>query len=451
MKDLCGVFGIYSKEKKNISQIIYYGLYALQHRGQDSAGMAINNNGYIDYHKGLGLAYEVLDKDVLNRLRGDIGIGHVRSGSSGETTTANSEPLVVGYKQGALALAYDGNLVNYRELREKMEDDGIIFQSSIDTEVIANLIARYHKEDIEQAIIKAVKDIKGSYALVLMTNDRLIGIRDPYGLKPLCIGKLGKDYILSSETCALDTIGANFVRDVEPGEMVVIIDGDIKSIRTKESKCKSICLFEIIYLARPDSKLDGKSIYLLRREAGRNLAREHPAEGDIVISAPDSGTVAAIGYAEESKIPYDEGLIKNRYVGRTFIQPTQELREIGVRIKLNVLKENVEGKRVILVDDSIVRGTTMKRIVGMLKEAGAKEVHVRIASPPVKHPCHLGMHTPEKENLIAANKSIDKIRDEIGADSLHYLSLEGLLEAVGGENSYCIGCFCGKYPVNKDL
>lgn len=451
MKDLCGVFGIYSKEKKNISQIIYYGLYALQHRGQDSAGMAINNNGYIDYHKGLGLAYEVLDKDVLNRLRGDIGIGHVRSGSSGETTTANSEPLVVGYKQGALALAYDGNLVNYKELREKMEDDGIIFQSSIDTEVIANLIARYHKEDIEQAIIKAVKDIKGSYALVLMTNDRLIGIRDPYGLKPLCIGKLGKDYILSSETCALDTIGANFVRDVEPGEMVVIIDGDIKSIRTKESKCKSICLFEIIYLARPDSKLDGKSIYLLRREAGRNLAREHPAEGDIVISAPDSGTVAAIGYAEESKIPYDEGLIKNRYVGRTFIQPTQELREIGVRIKLNVLKENVEDKRVILVDDSIVRGTTMKRIVGMLKEAGAKEVHVRIASPPVKHPCHLGMHTPEKENLIAANKSIDKIRDEIGADSLHYLSLEGLLEAVGGENSYCIGCFCGKYPVNKDL
>lgn len=451
MKDLCGVFGIYSKEKKNISQIIYYGLYALQHRGQDSAGMAINNNGYIDYHKGLGLAYEVLDKDVLNRLRGDIGIGHVRSGSSGETTTANSEPLVVGYKQGALALAYDGNLVNYKELREKMEDDGIIFQSSIDTEVIANLIARYHKEDIEQAIIKAVKDIKGSYALVLMTNDRLIGIRDPYGLKPLCIGKLGKDYILSSETCALDTIGANFVRDVEPGEMVVIIDGDIKSIRTKESKCKSICLFEIIYLARPDSKLDGKSIYLLRREAGRNLAREHPAEGDIVISAPDSGTVAAIGYAEESKIPYDEGLIKNRYVGRTFIQPTQELREIGVRIKLNVLKENVEGKRVILVDDSIVRGTTMKRIVGMLKEAGAKEVHVRIASPPVKHPCHLGMHTPEKANLIAANKSIDKIRDEIGADSLHYLSLEGLLEAVGGENSYCIGCFCGKYPVNKDL
>ncbi|GFN34961.1 amidophosphoribosyltransferase [Tepidimicrobium xylanilyticum] len=448
---MCGIIGIYSKEKRDVPKIIYYGLYALQHRGQVSAGMAVNNNGYIDYHKGLGLAYEVLDKDVLNRLRGDIGIGHVRTGSSVKTTTANAEPLVVGYKQGALALAYDGSLVNYRELREKMEDDGIIFQSSIDTEVIANLIARYHKEDIEQAIIKAVKDIKGSYALVLMTNDRLIGVRDPYGLKPLCIGKLGKDYILSSETCALDTIGAQFVRDVNPGEMVVIIDRDIKSIKTKEADNKNICLFEIIYLARPDSKLDGKSIYRLRREAGRNLAREHPVEGDIVISAPDSGTVAAIGYAEESKIPYDEGLIKNRYVGRTFIQPTQELREIGVRIKLNVLKENVEGKRIILVDDSIVRGTTMKRIVRMLKDAGAREVHVRIASPPVKHPCLLGMHTPNKENLIAAQKSIEEIRDKIGADSLSFLSLEGLLEAVGGENSYCTGCFSGQYPVDGDL
>lgn len=326
MKDLCGVLGIYSKDKRDISKIIYYGLYALQHRGQVSAGVAINNNGYIDYHKDLGLAHEVLDKDVLNRLRGNIGIGHVRSGSPVETTTANAEPLVVGYKQGALALAYDGSLVNFVELRERMEDNGVIFQSSIDTEVIANLIARYHREDIEQAIIKAVKDIKGSYALVIMTNDRLIGVRDPYGLKPLCIGKLGNDYILSSETCALDTIGAEFIRDVEPGEMVVIIDGDIKSVKTKEAKDKKICLFEIIYLARPDSKLDGKSIYLLRREAGRNLAKECPVKGDIVISAPDSGTVAAIGYAEESKIPYDEGLIKNRYVGRTFIQPTQELR-----------------------------------------------------------------------------------------------------------------------------
>lgn len=448
---MCGVFGIYSKDKKDISKIIYYGLYALQHRGQVSAGIAINNNGYIDYHKDLGLANEVLTKEILNRLRGNIGIGHIRSGNTVETTTANAEPLVAGYKQGALALAYDGSLVNYSELREKMEDKGVIFQSSIDTEIVANLVARHHREDIEQAIIKAVNDIKGSYAFVIMTNDRLIGVRDPYGLKPLCIGKLENDYIISSETCALDTIGAEFIRDVEPGEMVVIIDGDIKSIRTKEVKNKNMCLFEIIYFARPDSKLDGESIYLLRREAGRNLAKECPAEGDIVISAPDSGTVAAIGYAEESKIPYDEGLIKNRYVGRTFIQPTQELREIGVRIKLNVLKENVEGKKVILVDDSIVRGTTMRRIVAMLKNAGAKKVHVRIAAPPVKYPCNLGMHTPKRENLIAGQKTNEEIREIIGADSLCYLSLEGLLESVGKNNSYCTGCFSGEYPINEDL
>ena len=444
---MCGVFGIYTKGQREISKLIYYGLYALQHRGQESSGIAVNNNGYIDYHKDLGLAHEIFDDKILNKLRGNIGIGHIRQGSTGETTPTNAEPLVVGYKKGALALAYDGSLVNFKDLRENMEDNGVIFQTSIDTEVIANLIARYHKEDIEQAIINAVRDLKGSYAMVIMTNDRLIGIRDPYGIKPLCIGKLGEDYILSSETCALDTVGAEFVRDVEPGEMVVIIDGQIKSIRTKEAEEKRISLFEIIYFARPDSKLDGKSIYLLRREAGRNLARECPVEGDIVISAPDSGTVAAIGYAEESKIPYDEGLIKNRYVGRTFIQPTQELREQGVKIKLNVLKENVEGRRIILVDDSIVRGTTMRSIVKMLKDAGAKEVHVRIASPPVKHPCNLGMHTPERETLIAARKTVEEIRETIGADSLCFLSLDGLLDAVGGKDIYCTGCFDGNYPI----
>ena len=444
---MCGVFGIYTKDQRDISKIIYYGLYALQHRGQDSAGIAVNNNGYIDYHKDLGLAHEVFDEKTLSRLRGNIGIGHIRQGESGKNTSTNAEPLVVGYKKGALALACDGSLINFKELRDNMEDNGVIFQTSIDTEIIANLIAKSHKDDIEQAIINGVRDLKGSYALVVMTNDRLIGVRDPYGIKPLCIGKLGNDYILSSETCALDTIGVEFIRDVEPGEMVVIIDGQIKSIRTKEAQKKRISLFEIIYFARPDSKLDGKSIYLLRREAGRNLARECPAEGDIVISAPDSGTVAAIGYAEESKIPYDEGLIKNRYVGRTFIQPTQELREQGVKIKLNVLKENVEGRRIILVDDSIVRGTTMRSIVNMLKDAGAKEVHVRIASPPVKYPCNLGMHTPDRKNLIAANKSIEEIKDLIGADSLCYLSLEGLLEAAGGKDIYCTACFDGNYPI----
>ena len=326
-----------------------------------------------------------------------------------------------------------------------MEDLGIIFQTSTDTEIIANLIAKYHKDDIEQAIVNAVRDVKGAYALVAMTNDRLIGIRDPYGMKPLCIGKLGENYVLASETCALDTIGAKFVRDVKPGEMVEIVNGELKSIRTKMPEDKKICLFEIIYFARPDSKLDGRSIYLIRREAGRNLAKECPQDGDIVISAPDSGTVAAIGYAEESGIPYDEGLIKNRYVGRTFIQPSQELREQGVRIKLNVLKENVEGRRVILVDDSIVRGTTMKRTVAMLKEAGAKEVHVRISAPPVVHSCNLGINTARGDNLIARGKTVEEIKEAIGADSLCFLSLQGLIEAAG-EDIYCTGCFEGDYP-----
>ncbi len=443
---MSGVFGIYSNKNKDVSRIIYYGLYALQHRGQDSAGIAINNNGYIDYHKDLGLAQEVFNNDELNRLRGNIGIGHIRQSKVEENTIANAEPLVVGYKKGALALACDGALINFNELRGRMEDGGIIFQTFTDTEIIANLIAKYHEDDIEQAIIRGVKDIKGSYALVAMTNDRLIGIRDPYGMKPLCIGKLGESYVLSSETCALDTIGGKFIRDVEPGEMVEIVDGKLKSINTKEPQAKRICLFEIIYFARPDSKLDGKSIYLIRREAGRNLAKECPQDGDIVISAPDSGTVAAIGYAEESGIPYDEGLIKNKYVGRTFIKPTQELREQGVRIKLNVLKENIEGKRIILVDDSIVRGTTMKRTVSMLKEAGAKEVHVRISAPPVIHGCNLGINTSRGDNLIAKGKTIDEIKEIIGADSLCFLSLTGLLEATGGEDIYCTGCFKGEYP-----
>lgn len=444
---MSGVVGIYSKEKSNVSQIIYYGLYAIQHRGQISAGIAVNNNGFVDYHKDLGLVHEVFPKETIERLRGNIAIGHVRYAYGGEVQNlVNTQPLVVGYKKGALALSHDGTIVNFLKIRDELEDNGAIFQSDLDTEVIANLIAKYHKDNVEDAIIKAIEVIEGSYGLVVMTTDKLIGARDPFGLKPLAIGKLGDDYILASETCAFDTIGAEFIRDVEPGEVVVIDSNGLRTISLKPKE-RRLSLFELIYFARPDSKIDGKSIYLSRIEAGKQLARECSVDADIVIGAPDSGTVAAIGYATESKIPYAEGLIKNRYVGRTFIQPTQELREQGVRIKLNPLKENIEGKRVILVDDSIVRGTTMKQTVAMIRNSGAKEIHIRIASPPVLYPCHLGMDTPTKENLIAANMSIEDIREMLGVESLCYISLDGLLKAVGGDDGYYTGCFTGEYPV----
>lgn len=444
---MSGVIGIYSKNRNDVSNILYYGLYALQHRGQESTGIAVNNNGFIDYFKDVGLVHEAFPKETLERLRGNIGIGHIRYATMGETTTKNAQPLVVGYKRGALALAHDGTVVNFESLKEELEDNGAIFQSELDTEVIANLIARYHKEELEDAIIKTLEKIVGTYGLVIINSEMLIAARDPHGVKPLSIGLFKDDYIVSSETCAFDTIGAEYIRDVEPGEIIVVDENGLRTIK-KAQKAKKLCLFEIIYLARPDSKLDEKSIYLSRIEAGKELARQSTVDADIVIGAPDSGIVSAIGYAEQSKIPYQEGLIKNRYVGRTFIQPTQELREQGVRIKLNVLKENVEGKRVILVDDSIVRGTTIKRTIEMIRNAGAKEIHVRIASPPVTHSCHLGLDTPSRENLIAAKMSVEEIRELIGADSLYYLSLEGLLKSSGGDE-FCTGCLNGDYPIAK--
>ncbi|NLC03738.1 MAG: amidophosphoribosyltransferase [Tissierellia bacterium] len=446
---MSGVVGIYSKTRNNVSQIIYYGLYGLQHRGQISAGIAVNNNGFVDYFKDLGLVHEVFPKVTMERLRGNIAIGHVRYAFEGEgQNTTNAQPLVVGYKRGALALAHDGSIVNFHSLRDELEDTGAIFQSDLDTEVIANLLAKYHKEELNHAVIKSLDKIIGSYGLVMMTNDRIIGARDPHGIKPLSLGKMGDDYVLASETCAFDTMGAEFIRDIEPGEIVVIDEYGIKTI-SHNPKQRNLCLFELIYFARPDSKVDGKSIYLTRIEAGRQLARESKQEADIVIGAPDSGIVAAIGYAEESKIPYAEGIIKNRYVGRTFIHPTEELREQGVKIKLNVLKENIEGKKVILVDDSIVRGTTIKRTVEMLRRAGASEIHVKISSPPVKKSCHLGMDTPSEDNLMAANMTLEEMNQLIGSDSLYYISLDGIVKAAGEENGFCKGCFSGKYPIER--
>ncbi len=443
---MSGIIGVYSREKYDVSQIAYYGLYALQHRGQISCGMAVNNNGFIDYFKGLGLINETFSQDALNKLIGNIAIGHVRYASSHEGKDGNNiQPLVSGYKKGALAISLDGRIINSDKLREELEAEDVLFQSDSDAEVIAKLIAKFSHMPFEEALLQAISQIKGSYSFIIMTQDKLIGARDPFGLKPLSLGKLGNDYVLASESCAFDTIGGEFIRDVEPGEVLLIDEKGVSTL-TKGFQKRNHCLFEFIYFARPDSYLDGRSVYLSRIEAGKQLYREQITEADLVIGAPDSGIEAAIGYAEESKIPYGEGLIKNRYVGRTFIQPTQQMREKGVRIKLNALSENIKGKRIVLVDDSIVRGTTIKRTIQILRSAGAKEVHVRISSPPVINTCYLGMDTPNKDSLIAANMTVEEISKMIGADSLYYLSLEGLMKAAGN-NGFCNGCFGGQYPI----
>lgn len=446
---MSGILGIYGKDIEKISQMMYYGLYALQHRGQIGTGIAINNNGFIDYFKDLGLVNEVYKEGDLEGLIGNISIGQVRFAFAGQKIDKkNLEPLAIGYKNGALGIAHDGNLANYCELKESLEEMGSIFQTDLDSEVIANLIARTGKKDIVESVEEVLRGIEGSYSLVIMTKDTLIAARDGYGMKPLSLGKIGENYVISSETCAFDTLGADFIRDILPGEILIIDEDGMRSIYKKREK-RNFCSFESIYFARPDSIIDCESIYLSRINMGKILFKEAPVEADIVIGAPDSGIIAAIGYSQASNIPYEEGLIKNRYVGRTFISPTKELREQGVRIKLNVLRENIVGKRVILVDDSIVRGTTIKRTVEMLRKAGAKEIHIRIASPAVTHSCHLGMDTPNRTNLIGANKTVKEIEEDIGADSLYFLSLEGLLESIGNAG-FCTGCFTGDYPIGKD-
>ncbi|MBR0599167.1 amidophosphoribosyltransferase [Sinanaerobacter chloroacetimidivorans] len=447
--DECGVVGVYAPGKPDIARSVYYGLHSLQHRGQESAGIASNKGGKIQYYKEMGLVQEVFNDEIIERLQGDISIGHVRYSTCGESHAVNAMPLVVYHKGGSLALAHNGNLVNAMLLREEMQDRGVIFQTSIDSEIIAALIARYIRDNsIEDSIVKTLEQVKGAYALVITSGDKLIGVRDPNGIRPLCIGKTREGYILSSESCIFPLLGATFLRDVEPGEMIIIEDGELKSIRFQKGQKKAICAFEYVYLARPDSDMDGKSVYMARSQAGRILAKEHPVEADMVIAVPDSGTVAAIGYAEASGIPFGEGLIKNRYVGRTFIQPDQRMRELSVRLKLNVLKDSVKGKRIIMVDDSIVRGTTSGKIVTMLKDAGAKEVHVRVSSPPVTHSCHFGIDTPNSDKLVASRHTVEEIRQMIGADSLGYLSIEGLLEAIGiGKEKICVACFNGNYPM----
>ena len=451
----CGVFGMYDFDRHDVASSIYYGLFALQHRGQESCGIAVSDTygpkGKVTSYKGMGLANEVFTSDHLEKLKGDIGVGHVRYSTAGASTIENAQPLVLNYVKGTLALAHNGNLINAKELRHDLEYTGAIFQTTIDSEVIAYHIARERLNvgTVEEAVQRAAAKMKGAYSLVVMSPRKLIGARDPFGFKPLCIGKRDNSYIITSETCALDTIGAEFVRDVEPGEVVTITpEGGIQSDKTnaipKEQEAR--CIFEYIYFARPDSRFDGISVYASRITAGGFLAQDSPVEADLVVGVPESGNPAAQGYAMASGIPYGTAFIKNGYVGRTFIKPKQSSRESSVRVKLNVLRESVKGKRVIMIDDSIVRGTTSGRIVSMLREAGAKEVHVRISSPPFLWPCYFGTDIPAREQLIAYNKTIEQIREEIGADSLGYLKLERLEELVDGL-PICKGCFTGNYPM----
>lgn len=451
----CGVFGMYDFSGNDVASTIYYGLFALQHRGQESCGIAVSDTagpkGKVLSYKGMGLVNEVFTSENLEPLHGDIGVGHVRYSTAGASTRENAQPLVLNYVKGTLGLAHNGNLINAAELRKELEYTGAIFQTTIDSEVIAYHIARerLNSKTVEEAVNRACCKIKGAYALVVMSPRKLIGARDPFGFKPLCIGKRDQAYVLASETCALDTIGAEFVRDVLPGETVTItpengIVSDMSRALPKEKEGR--CIFEYIYFARPDSHIDGVSVYASRIKAGRFLAMDSPVEADLVIGVPESGNAAALGYSLESGIPYGTAFVKNGYVGRTFIKPKQSSRESSVRVKLNVLKEAVDGKRVIMIDDSIVRGTTSDRIVKMLREAGATEVHVRISSPPFLWPCYFGTDVPAREQLIAYNRSIEDIRKIIGADSLGYLEI-GRLEEMSEGLNICKGCFTGVYPL----
>ena len=450
----CGVFGLYvhpdDADRLSPAHEAYAALFALQHRGQEACGISVNNDGVIRTHKDLGLVNDVFNQQILDNMPGNMAIGHVRYSTTGLQSRENAQPLSITHCKGNLALAHNGNLVNAVALRKNIETTGGIFNSSSDTEVLAYTIVqeRIKCGSIEMAVLNAMSVIQGAYSLVVMSPRKMIAARDPHGFRPLVIGKTGKSYIFCSETCALDTIGAEFIRDVEPGEVIVVEDGEMRSLHYPIKCDPTTCVFEYIYFARPDSVIDGASVEFARQEAGRYLAEEHPVEADVVIGVPDSGIPAAIGYAKASGIPYGVGLIKNRYIGRTFIQPGQKNRERSVRMKLNALKYAVEGKRVIMVDDSIVRGTTCARLVKILRDAGAKEVHMRISAPPFLHPCFFGTDVPDREHLIAYNRTVDEIRDIVGVDSLGYLSLEATEKiAVGARCGFCTGCFSGHYPI----
>lgn len=451
-KEECGIYGVYSPTE-GVSEMTYLGLFALQHRGQESAGIALTDGAWIDVKKGMGLVTEVFRSELPHLDHAQIAIGHVRYATTGFSLAANAQPLRVNYAGGALALAHNGDLTNAAWIRRDLESKGTVFQTTIDSEVFVHLIARSQKATIEERILETAQKVRGAFCLTIMTENKLIGVRDPQGFRPLCIGRTEEGgWVLSSETCALDVNGASFVRDVLPGEMVVVENGTLRSYRFTNGQDVASCIFEYIYFARPDSIIDGQSVHAARFEMGRVLARESGLRGDVVISVPDSGTTAATGFAYETGIPFAEGLIKNRYIGRTFIQPTQKQRDTAVKLKLSPVRSVVEGKSVIMVDDSIVRGTTSGKIVRLLRNAGAREIHVCISSPPITDPCYYGIDTSVRKELISATKSLEEIRDFIGADSLHFISIDGLRTCVPALNPdhMCYACFNNQYPVPEE-
>ncbi len=443
---MCGIFGVLGH--KDAARLTYLGLYALQHRGEESAGIFAYNGKKVTHHKGMGLVSEVFDEKSIKSLRGDLAIGHVRYSTTGSSHASNIQPFLAIHKRGHIAIAHNGNLTNAGELRYTMEEQGSIFQSTMDSEVVVHLLAKSEKKDYKESIAWALSQLEGAYSLIMMLDDKLVGARDPRGWRPLCLGKLDGAYILASETCALDLINAKYVRDIEPGEIVFISKDGLKSIKPFPGRRHSLCIFEYIYFARPDSNIFGKNVYLTRRNLGRQLAKECPVDCDLAMPIPDSGNYAALGFAKESKIPYEAGIIRNHYIGRTFIQPSQSVRDFRVKVKLNPIRDVLKGKRIVIIEDSIVRGTTSRIRVKTLREAGAKEIHMRVTCPPIKFPCFYGIDFPTKKELIASNKSVEKIRNFIGLDSLKYLSLEGMLKAMLlPKEEFCTACFNGEYPV----
>jgi amidophosphoribosyltransferase len=448
-KHYCGVFGIYGHP--NAAELTYYGLYALQHRGQESAGIVTSDGRQFHAHRGMGLVPQVFKGDTLHNMVGQIAVGHTRYSTTGSSHLRNAQPLTVDCARGQIAIAHNGNLTNASQLRDELEAKGSIFQTTVDSEIILHLMAQPSPNGVN-SLLQAVRRIEGAYSLVIMTENDLIGVRDPHGFRPLCIGRVNDAWVLASETCALDLIHAKYVRDVEPGEIVAINANGLNSIQAfPEHQRRSFCIFEYVYFARPDSTINNRNVYRVRVEMGRELARENPIQADMVIPVPDSGNCAALGYSLESGIPFEMAFVRNHYVGRSFLQPSQLIRDFDVRVKLNLIEGLVEGKRVIVVDDSIVRGTTSKARVNNLKEAGAKEVHVMVSCPPHMHPCVYGIDFPDRSKLMAANHSLEEIRKYLNADSVHYLSQDGLVRATGlPKSSFCMACYDGNYPVAFD-